>query len=160
MISPFLGNANNSVQFDECPCPAIACVVKIYCYNPQAVDPDNDSLSYELTAPFGADCLPMGIQATYLFPNDVAGGTLNIDATTGTVCWDSPGMIGEFNFTIKITEWRNGVGKELNAALKTKRMADIFFKRDMFLEKAMSFMGSDRMNRAVNCKPIFTNKGK
>jgi gliding motility-associated-like protein len=109
VISPFLGNANNSVQFDECPCPAIACVGKIYCYNPQGVDPDNDSLSYELTAPFGADCQPMGIQATYLFPNDVAGGTMTIDPSTGTVCWDSPGMVGEFNFTIKITEWRNGV---------------------------------------------------
>jgi gliding motility-associated-like protein len=109
VISPFLGNANNSVQFDECPCPAIACVGKIYCYNPQAVDPDNDSLSYELTAPFGSDCLPMGIQSTYLFPDDVAGGNLTLDAATGTVCWDSPGMIGEFNFTIKITEWRNGI---------------------------------------------------
>ena len=58
------------------------------------------------------------------------------------------------------TEWRQGVGKELNAALRTKRMADMFFKNDWSLEKAMAIMGPDRMNRAVNCKPIFTNKSK
>ena len=58
------------------------------------------------------------------------------------------------------TEWRRGVGKELNAALRTKRLADIFFKREKFLENAMAIMGPDRMNRAVNCKPIFTNRNK
>ena len=58
------------------------------------------------------------------------------------------------------TEWRNGLGKELNAALKTKKMADLFFKKDWSLEKAMAIMGPERMNRAVNCKPIFTNRNK
>jgi gliding motility-associated-like protein len=108
VISPFFGNGNTSVQFDECPCPAIACVGNIYCYNPQAVDPDGDSLSYELVAPLGSGGAPLSIPLVYDFPHVVGGGTATLDQSSGTYCWDSPGMIGEFNFTIKITEWRNG----------------------------------------------------
>lgn len=108
VISPFLGNANNSVQFDECPCPAIACLGQIYCYNPQAVDPDGDSLSYELVAPLGSGCSQLGIPTSYDFPHNRGGGTGTMDTQYGTYCWDSPSMVGEFNFTIKITEWRNG----------------------------------------------------
>lgn len=112
VINPFLGNggANNSLIFDDCPCPAIACVGKEYCYNPQAVDPDGDSLSYELIAPLGLNAEALPIPTVYLYPNQVnsGGGTMTIDPSTGTMCWDSPHMIGEFNFTIKITEWRNG----------------------------------------------------
>ena len=44
VISPFLGAAggNNSVQFTECPCPALGCINRSYCYNPMAYDPDGD----------------------------------------------------------------------------------------------------------------------
>ncbi|MCB9189571.1 MAG: gliding motility-associated C-terminal domain-containing protein [Flavobacteriales bacterium] len=114
VISPFLGNANNSVQFDECPCPAIACIGKPYCYNPQAVDPDGDSLSYELVAPLGSYdassgvCTPLGFGTSYVYPHIAGGGTGTMDNATGTYCWDAPNMVGEFNITYKITEWRNG----------------------------------------------------
>jgi len=111
LISPFFGNGNTSVQFDECPCPAVACVGFIYCYNPQAVDPDGDSLSYELVAPLGeigGNISPLGIPAVYDFPQNVGGGNLTIDPLSGTICWDSPAMVGEFNFALKITEWRFG----------------------------------------------------
>jgi gliding motility-associated-like protein len=108
-ISPFTGGGNTSVQFDECPCPAIACVGFPYCYNPQAVDPDGDSLSYELVAPLGANAVPLSVPIVYNFPHLVGGGTASLDQVTGTYCWTNPGMIGEFNFAIKITEWRNGI---------------------------------------------------
>lgn len=108
VISPFLGNANNSVQFDECPCPAIACIGVPYCYNPQAVDPDGDSLSYELVAPLGSNCSPLGVPTSYDYPPNIGGGTGTMDNETGTYCWISPTMVGEFNITFKITEWRNG----------------------------------------------------
>ena len=112
IINPFLGNggANNSLQFDDCPCPAIACLGEQYCYNPQAVDPDGDSLSYELIAPLGAGAQELPMPTVYVFPNQVntGGGNISIDPATGTFCWDSPHMVGEFNFTMKITEWRNG----------------------------------------------------
>ncbi len=52
-------------------------------------------------------------------------------------------------------EWRLNVGPELDNALDTKRMADKAFKRNWTLEMSMRLLGPDRMNRAVNCKPIF-----
>lgn len=111
IIDPFSGNsgANNSVVFDDCPCPAVACVSQQYCYNSLAVDPDGDSLSYQLVAPFGEDCSPVAVPTVYQYPHLVAGGTFTIDPVTGTMCWDSPSQVGEFNYTVKITEWRNGL---------------------------------------------------
>ncbi len=112
IINPFLGEngANNSVQFDNCPCPAIACVNYEYCYNPQAVDPDGDSLSYELVAPLGQNGEGLLIPTAYTFPNNYGsgGGTMTINQASGTVCWNKPVVQGDFNFTIKIIEWRNG----------------------------------------------------
>ena len=103
-----LAGANNSPQFDDCPCPAIACVNKPYCYNPLAYDLDDDSLSYELVAPLGQFALPLAVPSIYSFPDAIGGGIISIDPVTGTVCWNNPMMQGEFNFTIKISEWRNG----------------------------------------------------
>lgn len=107
VISPFLG-INNSVQFADCPCPAEACAGSKYCYNSQAYDPDGDSLSYELVPPLGVGCNAMSIPLVYQYP-DAYGGVLSIDPITGTLCWDAPSIIGEFNVAIVITEWRNGI---------------------------------------------------
>ena len=110
IISPVLGasGGNNSVQFTECPCPAVGCVNKPYCYNPMGYDPDGDSLSYELVIPLGTDALPLILGNFYVFPDAVGGGNLSIDPISGTVCWNNPMIVGEYNFTIKISEWRNG----------------------------------------------------
>lgn len=121
VISPFLGNGNNSVQLDECPCPELACVNEIYCYNIAAYDPDGDSLSYKLVTPFKDNCqqlidggptgqvqfVPMDAPQSASSPSG-GGGNLSIDPVTGTMCWDSPQKQGVFNFAIEITEYRNG----------------------------------------------------
>jgi hypothetical protein len=73
-----------------------------YCYSPSAHDIDGDSLSYELIACKGDECDPIG---GYEFPN-AFGGVLNLDQITGTLCWDSPVISGEYNIAIKIHEWR------------------------------------------------------
>lgn len=111
VIDPFSGNsgANNSVQFVDCPCPAIGCVGYPYSYNSQAYDIDGDSLSYELVAPYGTDCSPLPQPTVYQYPNQIGGGTFTVDQITGTVVWDMPGMQGEFNYALNIHEWRNGV---------------------------------------------------
>ena len=110
IISPVLGasGGNSSVQFTECPCPAVGCVNTSYCYNPMGYDPDGDSLSYELVIPLGTGALPLILGNFYVFPDAVGGGNLNIDPINGTVCWNNPMLVGEYNFTIKISEWRNG----------------------------------------------------
>ncbi|MGB1040180.1 MAG: gliding motility-associated C-terminal domain-containing protein [Flavobacteriales bacterium] len=107
VISPFLG-INNSVDFSDCPCPEFACVNKRYCYNPQAVDLDGDSLSYALVPCLGVGCNPMVTPAVYQYPS-AYGGTISIDPISGTMCWVNPTRLGEYNIAILITEWRNGI---------------------------------------------------
>ena len=102
-ISAFLG-PNSSIQFDECPCPEIACVNKPYVYNPMGYDPDGDSLSYSLVNPLGQGAMPLS-NTVYTIPNltpQNAGSSFGIDPISGTVSWTNPQMQGEYNFTIKI----------------------------------------------------------
>ncbi|MBI3136108.1 MAG: gliding motility-associated C-terminal domain-containing protein [Bacteroidetes bacterium] len=108
IISPFIGTPNNSLVIEDCPCPEFACLSQLYCYNLSAYDPDGDSLSYSLVPCRGEDCLEMSIPAIYNYPDIVGGGNLSIDPITGTLCWDSPAVPGEYNMAIKISEWRNG----------------------------------------------------
>lgn len=108
IISPFIGTPNNSLVIEDCPCPEFACLSQLYCYNLSAYDPDGDSLSYSLVPCRGEDCLEMSIPAIYNYPDVVGGGNLSIDSITGTLCWDSPTVPGEYNLAIKISEWRNG----------------------------------------------------
>lgn len=107
VISPFLG-VNNSVVFTDCPCPEYACGNTKYCYNPQAFDPDGDSLSYSLVACLGFGCNSMAVPLVYQFPDNY-GGVISIDPTSGTMCWDAPSLLGEYNVAILIEEWRQGI---------------------------------------------------
>ena len=109
IASPFQGSfaGNNSVQFDDCPCPEIGCVGKEYCYNPMAYDPDGDSLSYQLVPPLGLGANSLVVPNYYVFPEAIGGGNFSIDPVFGTICWDNPMQQGEYNFTIKVSEWRN-----------------------------------------------------
>lgn len=87
----------------------IACANKVFIHNPNAYDPDGDSLSYELVVP--------KMSATnevpgYLFPDEVSPGPLNqitLDPTTGDFVWNTPRQQGEYNIAIKVNEWRRGV---------------------------------------------------
>ncbi|MCB0477805.1 MAG: gliding motility-associated C-terminal domain-containing protein [Crocinitomicaceae bacterium] len=113
VISPFLGGANNSVQFDDCPCPELACAGQQWFYNSLAYDPDGDSLSYELVFCKGEFCVDFSSQI-YQFPDDFnapVNGNFVIDPVTGTITWDGPGpvTVGEYNVAIKVREWRSGV---------------------------------------------------
>ncbi|MCF8277202.1 MAG: gliding motility-associated C-terminal domain-containing protein [Flavobacteriales bacterium] len=95
-FDPFSGSSSTPVLLN----PPIdnACFQRIYEHNPGAYDPDGDSLSYELTVCLGEGGQPI---VGYVFPDGVT-----IDAITGTLTWDSPQEQGEFNFAIKIIEWR------------------------------------------------------
>lgn len=109
IISPFLGTPNNSLVFGDCPCPEKACTNLPWIYALGCYDSDGDSLHYEIIGCKGENCQDMPIPSVFQFPQDVAGGSFEIDPVFGIITWDSPGLIGEFNFAIKVSEYRKGV---------------------------------------------------
>lgn len=109
IISPFLGTPNNSLVFGDCPCPEKACTQSPWIYPLGCYDPDGDSLHYEIIGCKGVNCADMPIPSVFQFPQAVAGGAFEVDPVFGILTWDSPGLIGEFNFAIKVSEYRNGV---------------------------------------------------
>ncbi len=114
IISPFLGAGNNSIVIENCPCPEFACLNQTYCYNLAVYDPDGDSLAFEIVPCRGENCLEMNIPNVFRFPDAPdslggGGGDMSIDPITGTLCWVNPGILGEYNVAVKISEYRNGV---------------------------------------------------
>ena len=108
--------------------------------------------------------IPQTVKGNVMIVGDAAGQVM---ATNGggipisMICGRIAGNVISEHFKNKVPltkyeeEWRANVGTELENALDTKRMADKAFKRNFTLELAMKLMGSKRMERAINCKPIF-----
>ncbi|MFN7492950.1 MAG: gliding motility-associated C-terminal domain-containing protein [Cyclobacteriaceae bacterium] len=96
-----------------------ACTGMAYYHNPGATDSDGDSLSYSLAIPKGDGSIDI---VGYADPNnskfytgmnyalanmDKTGPpTFKIEATTGLVTWDAPGLIGTYNIALKVTQWK------------------------------------------------------
>ncbi len=80
---------------------------QIFIHNPNAFDPDGDSLSYELTP-----CMqgPNQVVPTFSYPQ--ASSSFSINSFTGDLIWNAPVLIGEYNMAMIIREWRTipGVG--------------------------------------------------
>lgn len=115
-IDPLIG-CNNSPKLLVPPIDK-ACVGAAWVHNPGAFDPDGDSVSFEMTIPKKDKGQVVG---NYRDPNnkefygpdygianeDKDGPPIfNINPITGTLIWDSPGRIGEFNIAFLIKEWR------------------------------------------------------
>mgnify|MGYP003381504672 CR=1 FL=1 len=105
VINPILGD-NNSVEFTA-PQPASTWVWSTLVHDPLAVDPDGDSLTFELVEPLGSNGqiipAPVGLgQYT------TVGGYFWFDPTTGRVTWNSPSLTGLYSVVIRCYEWRNG----------------------------------------------------
>ncbi len=98
---------NNSVILLQPPID-FGCVGKRFIHNPNAFDPDGDSISYELTIPLQEE----GVEVSrYIFPDNLPGsfGELSINPISGDLIWDSPHAPGEYNVAILIKEFRDGV---------------------------------------------------
>jgi len=106
-ISPFFG-ANSTPTLLNPPIDN-ACVDRRYEHNPGAYDTDGDSLSYELVPCKGLDGEDI---VGYTFPNGIS-----INAVTGDLVWDVPTQQGEFNFAIRIYEWRRPPGSSQYALM-------------------------------------------
>jgi gliding motility-associated-like protein len=87
----------------------MGCVGRVFTHNPNAFDPDGDSLSYHFIVPLQDDGIPV---PNYQFPNQINPGpnnNLSIDERTGDIVWNSPTQAGEYNLAMIIVEYRNGI---------------------------------------------------
>lgn len=86
-----------------------ACVGKPFKHNPNAYDPDGDSLSYQLIVPMQS----LGVQVpNYSYPDQVLPGInnqLSLNPVTGDILWQTPQAAGEYNLAFIIVSWRGGV---------------------------------------------------
>ena len=103
-----------------------ACRNILYEHNPGAVDQDvsnngsSDSLTYSLVTCLGNGGAPI---PNYTLPDLWPSGpnnNISIDSQTGTLSWDSPKDLGEYNVAILIEEWRtkNGVAIKVGSVLR------------------------------------------
>lgn len=119
-IDPILGS-NNTVQFLIPPVDKGA-EGATFLHNPGAFDPDGDSISYRLTIP--KQFLDRDVN-DHKWPNDASfytnfsegnqegdgPPTFEIDPITGTLVWDAPGLMGEYNLAFIVEEWRKFNGE-------------------------------------------------
>ena len=107
LLEPRFQGRNSSVILLQPPID-LACSGEVFVYNPNAYDPDGDSISYELVTPFSSE----GVEVpNYELPDQIQPGENNqifLDAITGEFRWDAPQILGEYNITYQIREWRNG----------------------------------------------------
>jgi gliding motility-associated-like protein len=76
----------------------------IFIHNPNAYDPDGDSIAYELTVCTGQDGKPI---TGYTLP--LYSDTFYVDAVTGDMVWDTPIDTGKYNVAMNIMEFRKGI---------------------------------------------------
>ena len=107
LVSPTQNGCNSTPQLTQNPIDN-ACIGSVWTHNPGAFDVDGDSLAFEFTTPNFAPRAPI---ANYVLPNQLGGatGSLNIDARTGQITWDSPSAVGEYNIAFLIKSFRNGI---------------------------------------------------
>jgi hypothetical protein len=93
------------------------CKGVVFYHSAGATDADGDSLSYELTIPSKDSTLfvdnyispdAQNFYSDFAHGNEAGTGppSFSIDAVTGLITWDAPGMQGEYNIAFKIIEWR------------------------------------------------------
>lgn len=100
---------NNSPILSQPPID-IACTGQPFIHNPNAYDPDGDSLAYRLIVPLQA----VGVAASnYQFPSQImpnpASNQHTLNEITGTFTWASPQQEGEYNIAMYIIQYREGI---------------------------------------------------
>ena len=85
------------------------CVGRLFTHNPNAFDPDGDSLAYRLGVPAQELGVPV---VNYQLPSEFGGTGANVfdlDERTGTITWASPQVPGDYNVALQVISFRNGV---------------------------------------------------
>lgn len=102
LINPAIG-PNSSPRLLNPPLDD-GCTGKLFIHNPSAFDDDGDSLYYDLV-----NCRGLGgTEILETYAPGIVQDAVGIDAITGDFRWDVPRNIGQFNFAIRINEYRRG----------------------------------------------------
>ncbi len=134
-IDPFIG-CDNSPRLLVPPIDK-GCKGTAWYHNPGAYDPDGDSLSFELITPKKAKNVfvdryqdpnntdfyaSSGIDYATANEKHTGQPTFSINPVTGTLIWDAPGSVGEYNIAFLIKEWRKVGGTYVNIGYVTRDM--------------------------------------
>ena len=85
------------------------CTDRLFLHNPNAFDPDGDSLAYRLGVPLEGEGVPVSnYQSPSEFGSQAGPSRFTIDETTGTLSWNTPRQSGDYNAVILILSFRNG----------------------------------------------------
>ena len=121
VIDPSLGS-NNSPTLNFAPIDQ-ACICSPFYHNPGAVDADGDSLSYSLSVCYGEGGNAI---SGYEYPRAICPrNNFSIDPRSGTLTWDGPGIEGQYNVCIEITEWRKESTPRGNTRIVGKVLRDM-----------------------------------
>ena len=110
-FNPNFQGPNNSPILSQPPID-IACLGQEFIHNPNAWDPDGDSLAYRLINPLQGINSPVPL---YEYPNQISPTTPtdinehNLNQTTGTFTWTFPQQTGEYNIAMYIIQFRGGI---------------------------------------------------
>jgi len=82
----------------------VACKFQCWTHNPNAYDPDGDSLAFKISQSLDAyGALIPG----YSYPPVLGGGSMSVNPYTGDLTWcPGPTTAGQYNVAMKIEEWR------------------------------------------------------
>lgn len=110
---PALAGQNSSPKWGAYPTDGYLCINNIKYLDMSCTDADGDSLVYYLVQPTsGGTTKPFTMcnwATGYNLQNILGpGGLMTIDSATGIIT-SRPGIAGEFVFTVRCEEWRNGV---------------------------------------------------
>jgi gliding motility-associated-like protein len=107
ILDPVIFGFNSSPQLLNPPID-FGNVNQVFVHNPNAFDPDGDSLSYQLVPPKQG----IGVNVPgYVSPTAIGPGPDNqitLNQRTGELRWDSPKVQGIYNIAFLIREYRNG----------------------------------------------------
>ncbi len=107
-LNPQFQGHNNTARLLQQPID-FGCVGQKFVHNPNAYDPDGDSLAFEFIVPLQDS----GVNVpNYIFPQQISPGpnnSMTLDPVKGTLVWISPQIAGEYNIAIRVNEYRGGI---------------------------------------------------
>ncbi|MEM8906492.1 MAG: gliding motility-associated C-terminal domain-containing protein, partial [Bacteroidota bacterium] len=107
LINPIFQGPNNSPILLQEPID-VGCVGQPFLHNPNAYDPDGDSLAYRLIVPLQGNDSEVPL---YVFPDQISPGVNNnifFNESTGDFFWQTPQEACEYNIAMYIIAYRNG----------------------------------------------------